>query len=759
VPFVKITGGSRTAMFAVGVAALPVVALGHVARPAAASDVTAVIVAAPDGSGTACTADAPCSLSAAQTAERRLVPTMTADIDVSLEGGTYSLGHTFRLGAADSGRDGHQVIYTAVDGGVPVLSGARAISGWSLVNGTTSTYAASIPVGFDTRQLYIDGDRVPMAQGVAGGVGLLQTSSGFLASSAKVIDSWANPSNIQAVFRGGNGPWTQTSCPITSIRGTAITLAEPCWHNLHLKALGVQEISWLDDPMGGFGGLAPYKAPTFFQNLYSALSPGHWTIDRVAHEIYYDAKPGEHLASETAVVPALQTLVQLAGAHDVTMRGLTFSYGTWTEPDTANGFPQMQADWYLSGPHANTLEGSCHYNKPAGSCPFASWTRTPANVVLTNTSQVSMIGDRFVHLGGAGIDLYRGARGDLVEGNEFTDVAASAVQLGATSDAYKPLEHHVTVTENYIHQVADQYLGGIGIWLGYSTYSHITHNEIDHVPYTGISVGWGGWHQNVLVPDRNPNGNAHNLVANNVIYDYMHILGDGGAVYTNGSQATSWPTALQIRGNIAYRGTNTDFSMYTDAASRYVKIGGNFVYYQPLDSFDTGGCHTVGHIRVFNNYFSQGGPAYPCFVEKDIVPSNNTSVCSDPTPAQAPVSIIRDAGLMGAFRSLTQQYAPSVNLAGPAELPLAGGSVLVGGTGFTPDSTVSFGGHAATKVKVLSSNYLIATAPAGKGKTVVTVTNSNGSSAASKYATITYSQLPLPCQLGSGTGISTGLLS
>jgi hypothetical protein len=52
--------------------------------------------------------------------------------------------------------------------------------------------------------------------------------------------------------------------------------------------------------------------------------------------------------------------------------------------------------------------------------------------VLTNTRNVEVTGNTFTHLGGAGIDLYRGptagpiqgAQADLVKGNEFTDVAA-----------------------------------------------------------------------------------------------------------------------------------------------------------------------------------------------------------------------------------------------------------------------------------------------------------------------------------------------
>ena len=54
---------------------------------------------------------------------------------------------------------------------------------------------------------------------------------------------------------------------------------------------------------------------------------------------------------------------------------------------------------------------------------------------------------------------------------------------------------------------------------------------------------------------------------------------------------------------------------------------------------------------------------------------------------------------------------------------LAGGAVLIGGSGFTPSTTVTFGGAPATSVSVLSGNYLIAAAPAeSSGTAAVAVT-------------------------------------
>ena len=754
-------------------AAVMVLALGA-AQPvlAAAGDGPAatVLVVGPGGSGTACTPAAPCTLQQGQLEARRLAPTMASDIDVVLEDGTYDLAGTFQLTPADSGTNGHTVVYRAAPGAHPVLSGGRPITGWHRQPGTADVWEA--PITFDTRQLYIDGQSVPLAQGLPAHTGFVQTRTGFLATS-DAMDSWPDPSNVAAVFKGGNGAWTQTSCNVASITGLVITMAEPCWQNLHLKGEGVQELSWVDDPMGGFGGLSPATTPTFFENAYALLTPGHWTIDRAAGALFYMAEPGQDLTAASVVAPALQTLLAATGTltdpvHDITLAGLQFSYGGWTATDGPDGFAEMQADFRLTGPNASNTEGACQYATPpgTGTCPFASWTRTPANVVLSATHDVTIEGDEFAHLGGAGLDLDYGSQQDRVIGNEFTDISANGIQLGSTNDPLpadvgagpEEINRGNVITDNYLHDVAKQYLGGVGIWLGYTQHSVITHNQIDDVPYTGISIGWGGWHANVLMPNSDPNDNAGNLIADNLLFHYMTTLGDGGAIYSNGSQATSFPTALHVTGNVAYDGANTDFSIYTDAASQYVIVTGNFVYDQPFDSFASGGCRTVGHIRLSGNYFAQGGPAYPCFLYTDVVSSDEQTVCEDPTPAQAPAGIMASAGLEPAARALIDRGGPSVTMVGPTALGLSGGQVLVSGSGFEPGSVVRFGSALARSVNVLSGNYLLATAPSGTGTVAVTVQTADGTSAVNSGSRLAYQSLVLPCVPYLGGGFSTALI-
>ena len=701
----------------------------------------------------------------AQAAARQQIPDMSSDVDVELEGGLYQLAAPLVLGPADSGRNGFRVAYEAAPGQQPVFSGGRPVTGWVPVAGRPGIWKA--PIGFDTRQLYVNGTRLPLSQGLPAGTQLVQTPTGFLASGT-AIDGWSHPSEIAAVFTFGDGAWTQTSCNIASISGETVTMAQPCWGNLHQPNEGVQEGGWVISPDAGMPGLSPKKTPNFFQNVYELMTPGTWSIDRAGGQIFYMPQAGQDPNAESVTAPALQTLLDVDGTpeqpvSDVTISGIQFSYAGWTAPDSADGFAQMQADWTLTGPNAPATEGTCTYSTPAGTCPFASWTRTPANVVLTGAHDVVVSGDTFSHLGGAGLDIYDGSQHDVVQGNEFTDIAASGIQLGATDDPLASDQAAVdgnVITDNYVHDVANQYLGGIGIWLGYTRNTVVSHNQVDEVPYTAISVGWGGWHSNLAHPDNDPNINANNVVSDNMLYDYMQVLGDGGAVYTNGSQASGYPTALKISGNVAYDGTNTDFTFYTDAGSQYVYVTGNFDYFMPFDSFDTGGCQTVGHIVISDNYFGNGGPGYPCFPYTDVTTSNNTTVCENPPPSQAPVPIMESAGLEAAYRPLLDRSGPTVTMVGPPDLDLTGGQVLISGSGFDPGSVVRFGGQPASSVQVLSGNYILATSPSTPAGTVdVTVTTSAGTSPKSSVDQLTYESSPPACSDYTGTGFSTALFS
>ena len=95
-----------------------------------ASAATTTLFASPAGTGSSCTAAQPCSLPGAQAAVRSINSSMTDDIVVQLAGGTYALSAPLTFTAADSGANGHTVIWQAAPGASGHLRRAR-VTGWT----------------------------------------------------------------------------------------------------------------------------------------------------------------------------------------------------------------------------------------------------------------------------------------------------------------------------------------------------------------------------------------------------------------------------------------------------------------------------------------------------------------------------------------------------------------------------------------------------------------------------------------------------
>src|SRR3954451_22674428 len=240
-------------------------AFAAAAPPAAAN--TIVIYASPGGSGTACSISKPCSLTGAKAAAAKAVQHSSADVHVELAGGTYQLAAPLNFGPQDSGSTGHRVVWEPAGSGQPLLSGGVAVTGWQQTSSDSNVWAAHVPASLRTRQLYADGNRIPRTSGQSP-VELTQTSDGFLAAD-DTLASWRNPSNIEFVFDGGHGPWTQSRCDVAGIEGRVITMRQPCWSNMKLPNTPTAPDG--DNPSGGFPSLDSSATPSRIENAYELL--------------------------------------------------------------------------------------------------------------------------------------------------------------------------------------------------------------------------------------------------------------------------------------------------------------------------------------------------------------------------------------------------------------------------------------------------------------------------------------------------------
>jgi hypothetical protein len=61
-------------------------------------------------------------------------------------------------------------------------------------------------------------------------------------------------------------------------------------------------------------------------------------------------------------------------------------------------------------------------------------TQPLANVSFTASNDITLTGNRFAGLGGAGLSVMYGSANTLIQGNEFTGIASTAILLGCTYD-------------------------------------------------------------------------------------------------------------------------------------------------------------------------------------------------------------------------------------------------------------------------------------------------------------------------------------
>lgn len=581
------------------------------------------------------------TLQKAQQIVRSSNANMAADITVTLADGYYRMASPLTLDASDSGSNGHKIIWTAAAGAHPAIMGSKQITGWSQVAGSNNIWVAPGPTGIHTRQLYVDGVRATRA---TGNVPTAATLAGWTDPSGGF------PSEVELVYTGGWGGWTEGRIPVASVSNGTINMVQPCWDNSTQR--GNNNV-----------GPGSVGSPTRAENAYQLLdTPGEWYLDVTSSKFYYIPLGGQNVATLDVEAPVLEALVTGGGTstspmHDVAFRGIQFSYATWLGPSGPNGFSEVQANYLVWGAGGPT----------AGNAEFV-WYQTPADVSLTYAQNIELTGDAFVHLGGAGLALGDGAQNFVVQGNVITDTSGSGIELGNVDMRTATGNDQTlgnTIEDNHVFGVAVEFHGGIGIDVGYAAHSTISHNQIDNTPYTGLSIGWGGWPDKQGMPGLT-NYSQNNEISYNLIFDVMQTLNDGGGIYTNGqtSATHSFATGETVEGNVVHDLKGFIWGLYDDNGSDWTTVTGN-VFWNPSGSQSPWGyCHNnyypgegdgLDDILVQGNYWqgspTLAGPGAGAAPDAHCQISGNTTISG---ASDAPAAIVAAAGLEAAYQSLLQ---------------------------------------------------------------------------------------------------------
>ena len=510
---------------------------------------------------------------------RKVNQEMTGDIEVILHGGTYQISETLVFDHRDGGTGGHYVVYKAAAGATPTISGGKAISGWQA--DAEGRWKAACGEHF--RQLYVNGKRAvrarsPGDRATVSGMKLFG-ENGYRTTDAAMAD-WRNPGDIEFCYYV---EWCHTRCKVQSIvrdgSHAIVRMVQPHFMLARCKE-GVQA-----------------NLPNYIENALELLDePGEWYLDRSDKVLYYKPLPGEKMNEVKVIAPLLEKLVELRGLLDkpvehIQFHGITFAHATWLRPSRI-GLADVQANFVQHT--LNRIDRSGTVNNVHNED-----LKSPANIVCRTGKHIRFERCTFAHLGGAGLDLEYGSSDNVVSGCRFHDISGTAIQVGGIERSdHHPGDKRTTVRNNQIlnnliENCAVEYMGGLGVFVGYTDATVIAHNEIRNMPYSGISVGWGwgeedagGGQTGYYQPYRydTPSAAKNNRIEANHIHHVQQKLTDGGGIYTLGNM----PGTI-IRGNHLYDIGGGPGGIYLDQGSGFIEISGNVV------------C-TVSKPMNYNNY-------------------------------------------------------------------------------------------------------------------------------------------------------------
>lgn len=561
---------------------------------------------------------------------------------VRLATGIYRLTQPLIFSAADGGRNGHHVTWAAETGAVPVISGAIAVGGWKVSDRAHHIYVADVPVGLDSRQLWIDDQlakrarvEVPRsavefsAEGLSIAAGAQATAD---ATSIRAAHADTPPIALNDLGRlpdqsrievEGTGWFTDRFSPVERIVGRTLHMQQPAWKN------NTWGYDTLNNPYG------PEAAHLFLVNSLRFLTqPGQWYLDPSHGKLYVRPPEGAAIEKLRVELPRISTLIAIgdnlnAPVEDLAFRDIQFSHTTWLGPSSNIGFASQQSGAYLAmllPEYPADALTSCKWGCPLFEHARNEWNQTPAAIQVAAAKHIELDHNVFAHLGqyalGIGNDANAnltgvglGTAGVYVTRNVFIDLAGGAIQAGGVRrDAHHPqeprqLNTQLFVINNRIESVSKDYRDNSAVLATYVEGAMLLHNEVSEVPYDAIDIGYGWGIQDAhgnpnyrlyfrgydfpgnLVYDT-PTTHRDVYVAYNRIHGAKKYFHDGGAIYN-----LSASPGTVIADNYIFDNDGR-IGIYLDEGSRYITVRDNVVADPKGTWLNANTVHDVLPLRV-----------------------------------------------------------------------------------------------------------------------------------------------------------------
>jgi hypothetical protein len=500
------------------------------------------------------------------------------EVTIHLAAGTYYIYEPLRLRPEDSG--------LTISGSQAVISGGMQIKGWRKQG---KLLVADVPDfngrPVDFRQLWVNGRKAVRARDVSE----FEQMARIRTYDKKNQVLWVPRKAVEKILRAPYAEMVLHEMWCTSnLRIKSIELqGDSAGIRFHQPEAKLQfEHPW-PSPMTPNTG---HPSPFYLTNAKDLLDePGEWYHDIREHKLYYMSRKNETFTNRnemfTAIVPVMETLVEVIGSaerpvRNITFKGVAFSHTTWMRPSEKGHVP-LQAGMYLLEAYKLRPQIDRPNNHKLDNQGWLG--RADAAVELRYTEDINFDGCRFEHLGGSGLDYVVACRRGATTNCTFTDIAMNGYVCGSFSPEglethlpYQPTDFREVcsgqqVDNCHFYDVTNEDWGCVAICAGYVSGISIEHNTINNVSYTGISLGWG-WNRDLVCM-------KDNKVHANLIYDYARHMYDCAGIYTLGNQPGTVISENVVR-DIAkpsyVHDPNHWFYLYTDEGSSNITIRDNW---------------------------------------------------------------------------------------------------------------------------------------------------------------------------------------